>query len=75
MPTLAQLVQHTTERTLVLIDEPEAHLHPPPLSTFVRQLSQLLSDRNGLAVIATHSPGVFQETPSDAAWALRRVWP
>ncbi|WP_234315413.1 AAA family ATPase [Streptomyces globisporus] len=71
--TLAQLVQHTTERTLVLIDEPEAHLHPPLLSTFVGTLSELLRDRNGLAIIATHSPVVLQETPSDAVWALRRA--
>ncbi|MFD3334622.1 AAA family ATPase [Streptomyces sp. NPDC058700] len=71
--TLAQLVQHTTERTLVLIDEPEGHLHPPLLSTFVRTLSALMKDRNGLAVIATHSPVVLQETPSKAVWALRRV--
>ncbi|XQE77517.1 AAA family ATPase [Streptomyces microflavus] len=71
--TLAKLVQHTTERTLVLIDEPEGHLHPPLLSTLVRTLSELLRDRNGLAVIATHSPVVLQETPREAVWALRRA--
>ncbi|WP_369272581.1 AAA family ATPase [Streptomyces sp. R11] len=71
--TLAQLVLNTTERTLVLIDEPEAHLHPPLLSTFVRVLSELLADRNGLAIVATHSPVVLQETPREAVWALRRA--
>ncbi|WP_225797784.1 AAA family ATPase [Streptomyces aculeolatus] len=71
--TLARLVQHTTERTLVLIDEPEAHLHPPLLSTLVRTLSELLRDRNGIAIIATHSPVVLQETPREAVWALRRA--
>ncbi|AVV42915.1 hypothetical protein C6376_17325 [Streptomyces sp. P3] len=71
--TLARLVQHTTERTLVLIDEPEGHLHPPLLSTFVRTLSELLKDRNGIAIIATHSPVVLQETPREAVWALRRA--
>ncbi|MFF4053760.1 AAA family ATPase [Streptomyces chartreusis] len=71
--TLARLVQHTTERTLVLIDEPESHLHPPLLSTFVRTLSELRRDRNGIAIIATHSPVVLQETPREAVWALRRA--
>ncbi len=71
--TLARLVEHTTERTLVLIDEPEAHLHPPLLSTFIRVLSVLLLDRNGLALIATHSPVVLQETPRESVWALRRA--
>ncbi|WP_230211280.1 AAA family ATPase [Streptomyces kaniharaensis] len=71
--TLARLVQHMTERTLVLIDEPEAHLHPPLLSTFIRVLSALLVNRNGLALVATHSPVVLQETPREAVWALRRA--
>ncbi|MEU6816030.1 AAA family ATPase [Streptomyces sp. NPDC046860] len=71
--TLARLVQHTAERTLVLIDEPEGHLHPPLLSTFVRTVSELLRDRNGIALIATHSPVVLQETPREAVWALRRA--
>lgn len=71
--TLAQLVLNTTERTIVLIDEPEAHLHPPLLSTFIRVLSELLEDRNGLALVATHSPVVLQETPREAVWSLRRA--
>jgi hypothetical protein len=70
---LARLVEHTAERTLVLIDEPEAHLHPPLLSTFIRLLSELLMDRNGLALIATHSPVVLQEIPKKSVWALQRT--
>lgn len=71
--TLVHLVLHTTERTLVLVDEPEGHLHPPLLSTFIRVLSELLMDRNGIAIVATHSPVVLQETPRETVWALRRV--
>ncbi|MDF3337893.1 AAA family ATPase [Mycolicibacterium septicum] len=63
MLTISQLVVTVQEKTLVLIDEPEAHLHPPLLSAFVRALSGLLTDRNGLAIIATHSPVVLQEAP------------
>ena len=40
--TLTCLVAITMERTLVLMDEPENHLHPPLLSAFVRALSALL---------------------------------
>lgn len=47
----------------MLIDEPEGHLHPPLLSAFVRALSELLVNRNGVAIIATHSPVVLQEVP------------
>lgn len=61
------------EKSLVLLDEPEAHLHPPLLSAFVRALSDLLINRNGLAVIATHSPVVLQEVPRECVWKFNRV--
>jgi predicted ATP-dependent endonuclease of OLD family len=61
--TMTRLVELVEQRTLVLIDEPEAHLHPPLLSSFVRALSALLKRRNAVAIIATHSPVVLQETP------------
>lgn len=71
--TTTRLVEVVEERTLVLLDEPEAHLHPPLLSAFVRALSDLLVDRNGVAIIATHSPVVLQEVPRKCAWKIRRV--
>jgi predicted ATP-dependent endonuclease of OLD family len=66
------LVETVEEKTLVLLDEPEAHLHPPLLSAFVRALSDLLVNRNGVAIIATHSPVVLQEVPQSCVWKIRR---
>ncbi|WP_049399713.1 MULTISPECIES: AAA family ATPase [Stenotrophomonas] len=70
--TITKLVETVEERTLVLLDEPEAHLHPPLLSAFVRALSDLLVNRNGVAIIATHSPVVLQEVPRSCAWKIQR---
>lgn len=70
--TITRLVETVEERTLVLMDEPEAHLHPPLLSAFVRALSDLLVNRNGVAIIATHSPVVLQEVPAVCVWKVRR---
>jgi hypothetical protein len=70
--TITKLVETVEERTLVLLDEPEAHLHPPLLSAFVRVLSDLLVNRNGVAIIATHSPVVLQEVPVNCAWKITR---
>jgi ABC-type transport system involved in cytochrome c biogenesis ATPase subunit len=70
--TVTRLVELVDERTLVLLDEPEGHLHPPLLASFVRCLSDLLVRRNGVAIIATHSPVVLQEVPRSCAWKLRR---
>lgn len=70
--TITRLVEVLEERSLVLVDEPEAHLHPPLLSAFIRTLSELLSDRNGVAIIATHSPVILQEVPRTCVWRLWR---
>lgn len=71
--TTTRLVELVDEQTLVLFDEPEAHLHPPLLSAFMRVLSELLINRNGIAIMATHSPVVLQEVPKTCVWVLRRA--
>lgn len=70
--TMTRLVETVAEASLVLLDEPEAHLHPPLLASFVRAVSDLLTDRNGVAVIATHSPVVLQEVPRSCVWKIGR---
>ena len=70
--TITRLVETVKEKTLVLLDEPESHLHPPLLSAFIRTLSELLIIRNGVAIIATHSPIILQEVPKNCVWILNR---
>jgi predicted ATPase len=70
--TMTKLVDMVEEKTLVLLDEPESHLHPPLLSAFTRALADLLHNRNGVAIIATHSPVVLQEVPRSCVWKLTR---
>lgn len=70
--TITRLVELVEEQSLVLLDEPESHLHPPLLSAFIRTLSELLTAQNGVAIVATHSPVVLQETPKQCAWILDR---
>lgn len=70
--TITKLVEVVEEKSLIILDEPEGHLHPPLLSAFIRALSELLIDRNGVAIIATHSPVVLQEVPKSCVWKLRR---
>ena len=71
--SVIQLIEKVMEKTLVFLDEPEGHLHPPLLSAFVRALSELLTDTNGVAIIATHSPVILQEVPRSCVWKLRRT--
>ncbi|WP_374611972.1 ATP-dependent endonuclease [Sphingorhabdus sp.] len=71
--TLTRLAELVSERTLVLIDEPEAHLHPPLVMALVRAISDLLAKRNGVAILATHSPVVVQEVPASCVTLLFRA--
>lgn len=70
--TITQIVETIEERSLVLLDEPEGYLHPPLLSAFIRALSDILIQRNAVAIIGTHSPVVLQEVPKSSVWKLRR---
>lgn len=67
-----KLVDTVEEKTLLLLDEPESHLHPPLLSAFCRAISELLTHQNGLAIVATHSPVVVQEVPRSCVWRIAR---
>jgi hypothetical protein len=70
--TIARLVEYVSDRSLVLIDEPETHLHPPLLGSFVRAISELLISQNAVAIVATHSPVVLQEVPSNCVSVITR---
>ncbi|MDX8046622.1 AAA family ATPase [Gracilibacillus sp. S3-1-1] len=71
--TITKLVETVEERSLVILDEPEIHLHPPLLSAFTRALSDLLIYRNAVALIATHSPVIVQEVPKNCVWIMNRT--
>lgn len=72
---VTELVAHLDDGrpSLVLLDEPETHLHPPLLSSLLRGLRACLDHFDGFAIIATHSPVVLQETPSRFVNVLQRI--
>lgn len=59
---IASLVAHAVPQSLVLFDEPEAHLHPPLTAALMHGVRIALERTEAFAVIATHSPVVLQET-------------
>ncbi len=68
--TVTRLIENVSDRSLVLLDEPETHLHPPLLGSFIRVLSELLLEVNAVAIVASHSPVVLQEVPAKCVWRL-----
>lgn len=61
--TVAQLVAKCAPKALVLIDEPESHLHPSLLSAFIQATGEVLRSFDSYAIVTTHSPVVLQEIP------------
>lgn len=72
MLSIVSLVDKLTEKSFVILDEPENHLHPPLLSAFIQTLSYLLKERNGVVLLSTHSPVVIQEVPRKCVWKITR---
>lgn len=70
--SLTKIVELIVEKTLIIIDEPETHLHPPLLSAFIRALSEISIAENAVVILATHSPVVLQEVPKSCVSIIRR---
>ena len=62
---LTQLIGNIKPNSLILFDEPEMHLHPNAISNLIRSLDTLLVKFDSYAIIATHSPIIIQEIPSE----------
>ncbi|WP_052211125.1 AAA family ATPase [Pseudomonas lurida] len=72
MQIIASLAAHTTQSSLILIDEPETHLHPPLLASLMHAIRIILSTKKAFAIVATHSPVVLQETLVRHTYLIRR---
>lgn len=69
----AQLCLHVSAGTLVLIDEPETHLHPQLITQFVSMLNEILSQTNSIAVVATHSAYFVREVPTKQVQVISQL--
>lgn len=69
---LTQLISRCDPNSLVLIDEPESHLHPSLLAAFIQSLTLVLNEFDSYAVITTHSPVVLQEIPKKYVHIISR---
>lgn len=69
---VASLVARSEPKSIVLIDEPESHLHPPLLAALMHAVRVILRRNDAFAIVATHSPVVVQETLGRHVSIVRR---
>lgn len=59
--------------SLIVIDEPEVHLHPRYIVRFMSILGNILQKFESYAIIATHSPLIIREIPRDSVYIVSDV--
>lgn len=59
--------------SLLVIDEPEVHLHPRMIKDFVIMLCEVLRDFESFAIIATHSPLIVREMSNKNVFLMHKV--
>lgn len=58
--------------SLILLDEPETHLHPNAMSELICSLDDLLQAYESCCIMVTHSPLLVRELSSDCVYVMER---
>lgn len=61
MNLIIEIVANIRQNTLILIDEPEVHLHPKGITTFIAILNKICREFSSCCILATHSAVIIQE--------------
>ena len=69
---LAQACTYIENGSLLLLDEPETHLHPNFIARLMSALESLLADTGSCAILATHSVYVVREVFHDQVVIVER---
>lgn len=69
---LYDLQANIKENSIVLIDEPETHLHPKWISGFIKTILEMFGDVKCHVIIATHSPLIISDVSKNSIIGLRK---
>lgn len=69
---VSNLFAHIHFSSLIIIDEPEVHLHPKALMEFMSALSEVTERFESFALIVTHSPLIVREIISSNVYLMQR---
>ena len=61
MNLIIEIVANIRQNTLILLDEPEVHLHPKGITTIITILNLICKEFSSCCVLATHSSVIVQE--------------
>ena len=59
--------------SLLLMDEPETHLHPHAISKLMKMLLRILDHYKSFCILETHSPLIIREHTSDCVYVMESI--
>lgn len=66
------IFERITFDSLIIIDEPEVHLHPKAIRDLFKLLISLLGLFQSYCIVSTHSPLIIRELPGRNVYLMRR---
>ncbi|MDA2328238.1 AAA family ATPase [Bacillus cereus] len=69
---LFELSDSVVENSVVLIDEPETHLHPKWIRNYIEILKNIIGKVNCHVIIATHAPLIVSDIPKESIIMLKK---
>ncbi|MCU5726668.1 ATP-binding protein [Bacillus toyonensis] len=66
------LIDKVCDQSIILIDEPETHLHPRWIKNYINLIVKLLGNFKVHIIIATHSPLIASDVPKECIVGLKR---
>lgn len=70
---MSRLIGFVRPESLIIMDEPEMHLHPNAIGDLVRTMRLITKEFRSFVIVATHSPLVLQQIPSRYVRVLQRT--
>ncbi|MBU3175179.1 AAA family ATPase [Clostridium estertheticum] len=69
---LLPLITEIEDNSIIIIDEPETHLHPKWAQEFIGYLVDLFGDYKVHLILATHSPTIISDVPCECIIGLKK---
>lgn len=66
------LYEYVEDNSIVLIDEPETHLHPKWIREYIERIIDIIGEKRCHVIIATHSPLIVSDVTKECIIAFKK---
>lgn len=66
------LYEYVEDNSIILIDEPETHLHPKWIREYIERIIDIIGEKRCHVIIATHSPLIVSDVTKECIIAFKK---